>query len=246
MFSPPFSKIVAALCDGDDDARHVVVDVIVFSLFKYSISSGYRKIPTEVLCCKTAFPLDLNFFKLEYNFSLLQNLEDSQDTEDFWMWWEEEEGKEEETDDDGRKVANVLLQEARRLAMTDADKKNLCAVCYIRRRVWKVKKKTQGSIQGYGREGKWESENGRARKVRVHVYACTEDSFRRVATDGEQAMEQMPKKHTISFAKTKRGFFWPVLAARDLLILFIFWSFMFSSFLTKCFANSTNEKPSFA
>ncbi len=124
MFSPPFSKIVAALCDGDDDARHVVVDVIVFSLFKYSISSGYRKIPTEVLCCKTAFPLDLNFFKLEYNFSLLQNLEDSQDTEDFWMWWEEEEeGKEEETDDDGRKVVNVLLQEARRLAMTDANKK---------------------------------------------------------------------------------------------------------------------------
>jgi hypothetical protein len=40
------------------------------------------------------------------------------------MWWEEEEeGKEEETDDDGRKVVNVLLQEARRLAMTDANKK---------------------------------------------------------------------------------------------------------------------------
>jgi hypothetical protein len=48
------------------------------------------------------------------------------------MWWEEEqqeeEGKEEETDDDGRKVANVLLQEARRLAMTDADNK-ICVQC---------------------------------------------------------------------------------------------------------------------
>lgn len=109
-----------------------------------------------------------------------------------------------------------------------------------------MKKKTQGSIQGYGREGKWESGNGRARKVRVHVYAYTEDSFRRVATNGEQAMEQKPKKHTISFAKTKRGFFWPVLAARCLLIFKFFWSFMFGSFLKKCFANSTNEKPSFA
>ncbi len=129
MFSPPFSKIVAALCDGDDDARHVVV--IIFSLFKYPISSGYRKIPTEVLCCKTSFPLDLNFFRLQYNFSLLQNLEDNQDTEDFWMWWEEEEeeGEEEETDDDGRKAANVLLQEARRLAMTDDDKK-ICEQCF--------------------------------------------------------------------------------------------------------------------
>jgi hypothetical protein len=121
LFSPPFSKIVAALCDGDDDARHVVV--IVFSLFKYPISPGYRKIPTEVLCCKTSFSLDLNFFGLEYNFSLLQNLEDSQDTEDFWKWWEEE-----ETDDDGTKAANVLLQEARRLAMTDDDKK-ICEQC---------------------------------------------------------------------------------------------------------------------
>lgn len=158
MFSPPFSKIVAALCDGDDDARHVVV--IVFSLFKYPISSEYRKIPTEALCCKTSFPLDLNFFRLKYNFSLLQNLEDSQDTEDFWMWWEEEE---EETDDDGRKAANVLLQEARILAMTDDDKK----MFYIRG-VWKVKKKTQGSIQGYGREGKWESEKCTRACVCVH------------------------------------------------------------------------------
>lgn len=79
-------------------------------------------------------------------------------------------------------------------------------MCYITR-VWKVKKKTQGSIQGYGREGKWESENGRARNVRVHVYACTEDSFCKVATNGEQPTEQKPKKHTISFAKTKGAFF---------------------------------------
>ncbi len=165
MFSPPFSKIVAALCDGDDDARHVVV--IVFSLFKYPISSGYRKIPTEVLRCKTSFPLDLNFFRLEYNFSLLQNLEDSQDTEDFWMWWEEEDEEEdEETDDDGRKAANVLLQEARRLAMTDDDKK----IC---------KQGLEGEEEDAGQHSrlwqrremgnrKWESEKGTRACVCVH------------------------------------------------------------------------------
>jgi hypothetical protein len=49
-------------------------------------------------------------------------------------------------------------------------------------------------------------ENGRARKVRVHVYACTEDRFCRVATNGEQATEQKPEKHTISFAKIKGAF----------------------------------------
>lgn len=70
-----------------------------------------------------------------------------------------------------------------------------------------MKKKTQGSIQGYGREGKWESGNGRARKVRVHVYAYTEDSFRRVATNGEQAMSKSQKNTPFLLQKQKGAFF---------------------------------------
>jgi hypothetical protein len=93
-----------------------------------------------------------------------------------------------------------------------------------------VKKKTQGSIRGYGREGKWESENGRARNVRVHVYACTEDSFGRVATNGEQATEQKPKKHTISFAKTKGAFFGLFWQQGAYYFIFIFFGHLYSAF----------------
>jgi len=97
-----------------------------------------------------------------------------------------------------------------------------------------VKRKTQGSIQGYGRERKWEIENGRARKVRVHVYACTEDSFCRVATNGEQATEQKPKKNTISFAK-KKGAFLACFGSKVPTNLFIFLVIYVRQFFNKIF-----------
>jgi hypothetical protein len=43
------------------------------------------------------------------------------------------------------------------------------------------------------------------------------------------------KKHTISFAK-KKGAFLACFGSKVPTNLFIFWSFMFGSFLTKCFS----------